>query len=91
MRIINVLEIINGIPNSIESFPIYEEQLSEDVVEQAENLFIQKINENIYPEVLSDEKQEFYLDEGNYDDMNGYKNIIKDLCILLVKELITIH
>lgn len=73
MRIINVLEIINGIPNSIESFPIYEEQLSEDVVEQAENLFIQKINKNIYPEVLSDEKQEFYLDEGNYDDMNGYE------------------
>jgi len=73
MRIINVLEIINGIPNNIESFPIYEEQLSEDVVEQAENLFIQKINENIHPEVLSDEKQEFHLDEGSYDDMNGYE------------------
>lgn len=73
MRIINVLEIINGIPNNIESFPIYEEQLSEDIVEQAEILFIQKINENIYPEVLSDEKQEFHLDEGSYDDMNGYE------------------
>lgn len=73
MKIINVLEIINGIPSSIESFPIYEEQLSEDVVEQAESLFIQKINENIHPEVLSDEKQEFYLDEGSYDDMNGYE------------------
>jgi len=73
MRIINVLEIINGIPNNIESFPIYEEQFSEDVVKQAENLFIQKINENIHPEVLSDEKQEFYLDEGSYDDMNGYE------------------
>lgn len=73
MRIINVLEIINGIPNNIESFPIYEEQLSEDIVEQAEILFIQKINENIYPEVLSDEKQEFHIDEGSYDDMNGYE------------------
>lgn len=73
MRIINVLEIINGIPQSIDSFPIYEEQFSEDVVEQAETLFLQKINENIHPEVLSDEKQEFYLDEGTYDDMNGYE------------------
>lgn len=73
MRIINVLEIINGIPSNIESFPIYEDQLSEDVIEQAEILFIEKINKNIYPEVLSDEKQEFYLDEGSYDDMNGYE------------------
>ena len=47
MRIVNILEIINGIPQSIESFPIFEEQLSEDVVEKAELLFIQKINENI--------------------------------------------
>lgn len=73
MKIINVLEIINGIPQSIESFPIYEEQLSNDVVEKAEALFLQKINKNIYPEVLSDEKQQFYLDEGNYDNMNGYE------------------
>jgi len=73
MKIINVLEIINGIPQSIDSFPIYEEQLSKDVVEQAETLFLQKINENIHPKVLSDEKQDFYLDEGTYDDMNGYE------------------
>ena len=73
MRIVNILEIINGIPQSIESFPIFEEQLSEDVVEKAELLFIQKINENIHPEILPDEKQEFYLDEGSYDDMNGYE------------------
>lgn len=73
MRIINILKIINGIPQSIDSFPIYEEQLSDDVVEKAEALFIEKINENIHPEVLSDEKQEFHLDKGIYDDMNGYE------------------
>ena len=73
MRILNVLEIINGIPQSIESFPICEEQLSEDIIKKAENLFIQKINENIYLEVLSDEEQEYHLNEGSYDDMNGYE------------------
>ena len=73
MRIINVLEILNGIPSSIESFPIYEEQLSDEVVEKAEFLFIKKINENIHPDVLSDEEQENYLDEGYYDDSNGYE------------------
>lgn len=73
MRIINVLELINGIPQNIESFPIYEEHLSKDVVEKAENLFIQKINENIHPDVLSDEEQEYYLDECSYSDSNGYE------------------
>lgn len=73
MRIINVLEIINGIPSTIESFPIHEDQLSEDVTEKAELLFINKINENIYPEVLSDDGQEIHIENGFYQNMNGYE------------------
>ena len=73
MRIINVLEIINGIPSTIESFPIHEDQLSEDVTEKAELLFIDKINENISPEVLSDEDQEIHIEDGFYQNMNGYE------------------
>lgn len=73
MRIINVLEIINGIPSTIESFPIHEDQLSEDVTEKAELLFINKINEIIYPEVLSDEDQEVHIENGFYQNINGYE------------------
>ena len=80
MRIINVLEIINGIPYKIESFPIYEEQLSEEIVDEAEKLFLKLIEENrksLLKENLSEEDiedtEEYYLDEGVYDNKNGYE------------------
>ena len=69
MRIINVLEIINGIPERIESFAIYEEQFSQDIVERAEQFFMSLAIENGY----MDFDNEFILDEGNYDDGNGYE------------------
>lgn len=68
MRILNVLEIEGDVPNIIESFPIYEEQLSQEIIEEAELLFIEKINELIYPEVLSDEEQEYYIEQGSFYD-----------------------
>jgi hypothetical protein len=72
MRIVNVLEIINGIPSQIESFPIWEEQLSREVVEGAEKFFIElcKAGGNIE---FSDEEIEDLLDEGQYDDQNGHE------------------
>lgn len=80
MRIINILEIINGIPNKIESFPIYEDQLSQEIVHKAEKFFLQLIEENRKPLLNEDldledieETEEFYLDEGVYDNKNGYE------------------
>jgi len=51
MRVINIIEIssdttIGGGIIGIESFGIFEEQLSNDVVESAENLFKRKAIEN---------------------------------------------
>jgi len=71
MRIINVLEIINGIPSQIESFPIWEEQLSQDVVEEAEEFFIQLCSQP--DKEFTEEEIEFLLDEGSYDDQNGHE------------------
>ena len=75
MRIINVIEIVSGIPNKIESFPIYEDQLSEEIVDEAEKLFIEMIlkKELEFNEVLTEEEKEFFLDEGYYDNKNGYE------------------
>jgi hypothetical protein len=73
MRIINVLEIKRGIISKIESFPIFEDQLSEEVTKKAELFFIDKINENIAPEVLSDEEQETHIEDGFYQDRYGYE------------------
>lgn len=36
IRVLNVLAIVKGTPQIIEAFPIYEEQISEQVIEQAE-------------------------------------------------------
>jgi hypothetical protein len=76
MRIINVLEIINNIPSKIESFPIYEEQLSQEIVDKAEELFIKLIEENRNKQErlsLSEKDKDFYLSEGIYDDKYGYE------------------
>ena len=45
MRVISVVVIKEGVVNDIESFAIYEEQLSEEVVEKAEAMFIKKAKE----------------------------------------------
>lgn len=46
MRIINVIETKNNSVHSITSFGIYEDQLSEDVKEKAEDFFITVAKEN---------------------------------------------
>ena len=69
MQIINVLEIVNGIPSQIESFPIWEEQLSQDVIKEAEELFVEMIKYHT-PDIL-EEDIDYCLEEGSYDNGNG--------------------
>jgi len=81
MRILNLLQIVDGIPTFIKSFAVYEDQLSEYVIEQAELTFLDRINEHIHPEVLSDEEQESFLEEGCYvhDDEYGVYLVWSDV------------
>ena len=73
MRIINVLEFLNDIPSNLTSFAIFENQLSEDVVEKAERLFIEKINKDISPDLLTEDEESDYIDEGAYlNVITGY-------------------
>ncbi len=69
MRIINIVEQLNGIITQILSFPVYEEQLSQDVVDEAENTFKQIINE--VTGIDTEDMYEF-VEDGNYDDENGW-------------------
>ena len=71
MRIVNVLQILNGIPNMIESFPIWEEQLSGEVIEQAEKFFLEICSKP--DKEFTEEEKEYLLDEGSYDDQNGHE------------------
>lgn len=76
MRILNIIELKNGILNDISSFIISDNLNREQtdlVVEKSEIYFLSKIDEHIHPFVLSDEEREFYLEEAYYEDRNGYE------------------
>ena len=68
MRIINIIESKEGVSIfSIESFGIFEEQLSDEVVEKAEELFKEKASENGADEEDIDEALENgYFSIGEY-------------------------
>jgi len=74
MRIINIIEIgsdtaVGGGIIGVESFGIFEEQLSEDVVESAENLFKDKAIEN----GADEDDLDSAIEDGYYT--NGYYTI----------------
>lgn len=76
MRIINVIQIQAGIIESVESFPILNEDDPIDTqnqVEQAEKLFVQLIKDNYRfdDEQNEDEIIEEALDNGYFADEGG--------------------
>ncbi len=81
MKIINVVEIIGGVLSSIESFPILEDNTTldkhffstEEGIEKAEELFARKVKEN---NILSEQELLYCIEEGVYDDNNGYEVLI---------------
>lgn len=80
MRIVNVIVTRNGIVNEIESFGIVDEQLSDEVIEQAEKTFVEKIVSMRHEDTTSEqadwtreEIEENWIDGGYYefgDDVN---------------------
>lgn len=65
MRIINIIEVINGVPSINQSFGVYDEQLSEEIVKEAENLFIKLIKENSLDE--DEEDIESAIEDGYWE------------------------
>jgi hypothetical protein len=62
MRVINVVLIKEGVIDNIESFGVFEEQLSQEVVEKAEARF-----KELCEEWGADEDDmDYYLEEGCY-------------------------
>lgn len=73
MRVINVIEILQGTIMGIESFGVFEEQLVDDVVECMEEHFLKCIKKHSMDEELLEEDIEEYLDNGYFSDDNGYE------------------
>jgi hypothetical protein len=73
MKIINVIELLDGDPIISQSFPIYEEQLSQEVKEAAEILFKKILKNN---GIDDDESLNEYTKEKYFSDDNGYRAYI---------------
>lgn len=76
MRIINILQVFGGIPSSLDSFPIYEEQLSDDFIQSVEKEFSDRIRKNYTPE--DDENIEDIVDiaiENGYFEIDSKNEI----------------
>jgi len=74
MRIISVIEIKDGNVHNIDSFGIFEEQLSQEVVDKAEMLFIEKIRD--YGCEAEDDELDEIIGDGYYDGMNFAINLV---------------
>lgn len=74
MRIINVIEIVDNNTQGIESFGIFEEQLSQDVVDEAEENFKIKAKENGC--ILDDEEMEEAISDGYWESGNYSVNLV---------------
>ena len=74
MRIINVIEIKFGVLENIISFPILEEQLSDEVVSNAEAEYLKRCREHGADEEEFDD--DFMLNEAYFDNGLGYEVMI---------------
>jgi len=73
MRVINVIEVVENSVVGIESFGVFEEQLSQEVVEKAEKCFTDKIREFIGGDETDEQYIEDALENGYYaDSTKGY-------------------
>jgi hypothetical protein len=68
MRIINVVKVSNGVVDDIESYGVFEEQLVDDVVKPAEEMFIKCAKEIGYDET-NDPENEDLLDNGYFENV----------------------
>jgi hypothetical protein len=66
MRIINVVTIKEGVVDEIESFGIFEEQLSDEVVAEAEKSFMDKAKALGYVSDEEDTSEDDELIDGGY-------------------------
>lgn len=70
MRIINVITTVENSVEEIQSFAVVDEQLSDEVAQQAEDYFTKKIHEvagYLTPEQI-DNNMETYLEDGSFID-----------------------
>jgi hypothetical protein len=67
MRVINVVKIKDGVVDDMESYGVFEEQLVDDVVKPAEDMFIKCAKEIGFDDSDPDDVDDL-LDNGYYEN-----------------------
>lgn len=73
MKVVNVILVSQGIVHSIESFPIYEDQLSSEVIERAEEHF--KMECLQLDETITEEEMKLHIKNGYYYSECNYMSV----------------
>jgi predicted subunit of tRNA(5-methylaminomethyl-2-thiouridylate) methyltransferase len=73
MRIINVILVSQGIVHSIKSYGIFEDQLSSEIIEQAEAHF--KMECLQLDETITESEMDVYLENGYFDSESNYISV----------------
>lgn len=74
MRVINVIKIKDGVVDDMESYGVFEEQLVNDVVKPAEEMFIKCAKEIGYDEEF-DPDNVGLLDDGYYENLRLNRSV----------------
>lgn len=74
MRIINVIEIVDNNVMNIESFPVWEEQLCDDVVRDAEDEFEKCMKAHLDPKLVDEYNFIIAFEECVVDGLYNYNN-----------------
>lgn len=70
MRVLNVIKVKHGIVDDIESFAIFEEQLSEEVIEAAKKMFLISAKEIGFMDTYEEDVDRI-VDDGYYEIANA--------------------
>jgi hypothetical protein len=73
MRIISVILVSQGIVHSIQSFGIFEEQFSHDVIKKAEKLFELECRQ--LSDYITDDEMEEYIENGYFDSESNFMSV----------------
>ena len=73
MRVISVILVNQGIVHSVNSFGIFEEQLSSDVIKEAEKLFELECRQ--LSDDITDDEMEEYIENGYFDSEANYMSV----------------
>lgn len=78
MQVLNVIELKNGLLENVSSFVMQDDkpEYKKLIVDDAELDFLSRISNNISPKILSQDDINIYLEEGYYEDKNGYEVIL---------------